>query len=81
MFDNETKIVQAVEVWIMGMERYFEVNNYSNMEKNELSIYHLNGRATIWWEHLKNMKDIGDMNIRWGKFKKFQKKIPIREKI
>ena len=55
------------------MEKYFELHNYSSMEKSTLSIYHLNGKSSIWWENLKNMKDIDAKKIKWDKFKKYFK--------
>ena len=38
-----------------------------------VSIFNLNGRASIWWEHLRKGKNIGDRNIVWKQFKKYFK--------
>jgi predicted ferric reductase len=47
VFDEETKIGQEIEAWILGMEKYFEVHDYSSIEKSILAIYHLSGISSI----------------------------------
>ena len=37
------------------------------------SIFNMNGRAFIWWEHLRKVKKINDRNIAWKQFKKYFK--------
>ena len=38
--------------------------------KSRVSIFHLNGRASIWWEHLRQVKNISERKITWKQFKK-----------
>lgn len=41
----------------------------------ERLISHLQRKASMWWDHLKQVKHIGKKNISWRRFKKyFQKK-------
>ena len=35
-----------------------------------VSIYHLQGKASIWWDQLVKLKDINEDKISWKKFKK-----------
>ena len=43
------------------------------MEARE-SIYHLQGKASIWWDQLVKLKDINEDKISWRKFKKYFQK-------
>ena len=48
-FDGEIKIGQEAEAWILGIKKYFQVQDYSGNMKARVSIFNLNGRASIWW--------------------------------
>jgi len=37
-------------------------------EKAKISIFKLNGRAAIWWEHVKQVKGIKEKRINYNKF-------------
>ena len=52
-FSGEVKSGQEVEAWLLGMEKYFQVQDYSGNMKARVAIFNPNGRASIWWEHLK----------------------------
>ena len=41
--------------------------------KGRVSIFNMNGRASVWWEHLKKVMTINDRNIAWKQFKKYFK--------
>ena len=41
--------------------------------KARVSIFNLNGRASIWWEHLRKLRRINDRKIVWKQFKKYFK--------
>ena len=55
------------------MKKYFQVQDYSGNMKARVSIFNMNGRASIWWENLKKVKNINDKNIVWKQFKKYFK--------
>ena len=38
--------------------------------KARVSIFNMNGRASIWWEHLKQVKRISERRLKWKQFKK-----------
>ena len=57
-FDGEIKTGQEVEAWILGIKKYFQVHDFSGNMKARVSIFNLNGRASIWWEHFKQVKRI-----------------------
>ena len=73
-FNGETEKGEEVESWISGMKKYFQIYNYSNQLKARMAIYNLTGKADIWWQDLKILKDIREKNIKWSTFKKYFKK-------
>ena len=52
-FDGEIKTGQEAEAWLLGIKKYFQVHNYSGNMKARVSIFNMNGRASIWWEHFR----------------------------
>jgi len=42
--------------------------------KAQTTIFNLNGKASIWWEDLRNVKGIREKELSWGKFEKYFKK-------
>ena len=41
--------------------------------KARVSIFNLNGRAPIWWEHFKQVKRISERRLKWKQFKNYFK--------
>ena len=41
--------------------------------KARVAIFNLNGRESIWWEHLRKVNKINDRKIMWKQFKKYFK--------
>ena len=72
-FNGEVKTGQEAEPWLLGMRKYFQVQEYSGNMKARVAIFNLYGRVSIWWEHLRKVKNINDINIVWNKFKKYFK--------
>ena len=64
-FNGEIKNGQEAEAWLLGMKKYFQVQYYSGNIKARVAIFNMNGRASIWWEHLRKVKKINDINIVW----------------
>jgi hypothetical protein len=42
--------------------------------KDQIDIFNLNGKASIWWEELRNVKGIHEKDLSWKQFKKHFKK-------
>ena len=51
-FNGEVKNGQDVEACLLGMRKYFQVQDYSGNMKARVAIYNFTGRASMWWEHL-----------------------------
>ena len=47
-FDGEAEEVD--EAWLINMNKYFQVYEYSGNHKARLAIYQLREKATLWWE-------------------------------
>jgi hypothetical protein len=74
-FDGEQKKDEEVETWILGMRKYFQLQNYSSHAEGRISIYQLKGKASIWWDQLVQVKCLKEKNVTSKEFKKhFEKK-------
>lgn len=62
-FDGEVKKVEDEKVWLLGIKRYFRIQNYSDNMNSRVAIFSLKGKADIWWEELMNVKDIKEEEL------------------
>ena len=65
-FDGEDE--EVVEASLIIMNKYFQVYRYTNNFKARLAIYQLREKATLWWEEVKNVCNLGDQDVTWGSF-------------
>jgi hypothetical protein len=56
------------------MRKYFQLHDYSSNAKAIISIFHLQGKTSMWWVQLKLVKHIDEKRISWREFKKYFKK-------
>jgi len=56
-FDGEMKKSQDVEAWLLGMNKFFRLHDYSENMKAKIATFCLKGKADIWWEDVKNVRD------------------------
>jgi hypothetical protein len=47
MFDGEHKKEEDVETWLLGMRKYFQLQNYSSHSEGRIAMYQLKGKASI----------------------------------
>ena len=73
-FDGESNTGEEAEAWMLGINKYFQIYNYSSNMKVRMAIYNLKGRANIWWQDLNISQGIKEKNLEWSKFKKLFKK-------
>jgi len=52
------KKLEDVEAWILRMKKLFELHNYTYNMKARVVIFSLRGKADIWWEDVKRVRDI-----------------------
>lgn len=78
-FDIKVKKVEEAEAWLLRMKKYFKVHDYSNNMKERVAIFNLKGKVDIWWEDLRNVKDISE-ELSWRRFVRyFREKYPSEE--
>jgi hypothetical protein len=62
-FDGEHKKYEDVETWLLGMRKYFQVQNYSFHAERRIVIYQLKGTTSIWWEKLVKVQHVKEKNV------------------
>jgi hypothetical protein len=62
-FNGEIDKGEEVESWLLGLKKYFRVPHYSKNLKAQITIFNLNGKASIWWEDLRNVKGIHEKDL------------------
>ena len=72
-FNGERNTGQEVEAWLLGMKKYFQIQNYSGNMKARASIFNLTRREYIWREHLRQVKKMNERNIVWKQFQNYFK--------
>ena len=76
-FNGDIKNGQEAKAWLLGMNKYFQVQDYYGNMKAKVAIFNLTGRASIWWEHFRQVKNINERNIVWKQFQNyFKQEVP-----
>jgi len=57
-----------VEAWLLQMNKIFRLHDYSENIKVGITTFSLKGKATIWWENMKNFKHICEEELTWSDF-------------
>jgi hypothetical protein len=48
------------------MRKYFWLHDYPSNVEEIIATYHIQGKASMWWDRLKNIKCIYEKRILWG---------------
>ena len=48
--------------------------------KERVTIFNLKGRASIWWEHFKQIRNISERKLKWKRFQKYFKQKYLSDK-
>jgi hypothetical protein len=65
---------EEAEAWLSGMQKYFQIYNYSSDLKAQMVIYNMTEKKDIWWQDIKRVKSIKERKITWKTFKRSFKK-------
>ena len=57
-FDGEFGTGEEDEAWLLDINNYFQIYNYSSNMKVRMAIYNLKGKASIWRNDLKLTKGL-----------------------
>jgi hypothetical protein len=70
-FDGEHKKEEDVETWLLGMRKYFQLQNYSSHAEGRIAMYQLKGKASMWWDQLVQVQHVREKDITWKEFKRY----------
>jgi hypothetical protein len=70
-FDGEQKKDDDAKTWFLGMRKYFQLHNYSSHVEGIISIYHIKGKASIWWDQFVKVQHIYEENVTRREFKRY----------
>ena len=73
-FDGEMNKSQDVEAWLLGVRKFFGLHDYLENMKARIALFSLKGKEDIWWEDVKNVKDIHEDDLTWHAFERLFKK-------
>jgi hypothetical protein len=73
-FDGEHKKEEDAETWLLGMKKYFQLQNYSTHAEGRIVMYHLKGKASMWWDQFVQVQHIREKDITWKDFKRYFEK-------
>jgi hypothetical protein len=62
-FNRDIEKGEEAEAWMIGLKNYFRVHDNSENLKDRIYIFNLNGKDSIWWEYLKNVKGIHENDL------------------
>jgi hypothetical protein len=64
-FDGEREREDDVEVWLLGIGKYFQLHNYLSNLEAKIATSHLHGKTVMWWDQLKQFEHINESEITW----------------
>jgi hypothetical protein len=73
-FDGEHKKKEDVETWLLGMKKYFQLQNYSAHAEGRISMYQLKGKASMWWDQFVQVQHIKEKEVTWKECKRYFEK-------
>jgi hypothetical protein len=69
--DGEINKGEKAEAWLLGLKKLFRVHDFSKNMKARVVTFKLNGKASVWWEDLKNVKGVREEDLSWEWFEKY----------
>jgi hypothetical protein len=51
-FNGEHKKEEDAKTWLLGIKKYFQLQNYSTHVEGRITMYQLKGKASMWWDQL-----------------------------
>ena len=62
------------EAWLLGMNNFFTLHDYSVNMKARIATFSLRVKAYIWWEDINNVKYIYEEELTWSEFERLFRK-------
>jgi len=79
-FFGEVKRSQDEEAWLPGMRKFFMLHDYLENMKARVANFSLKGKTNIWWEDVKNVRDIDEEDLTWSEFEQLFKEKYLSER-
>jgi hypothetical protein len=73
-FNGEHKKEEDAETWLLGMKKYFQLQNYSAHAEGRIAMYQLKGKASMWWDQFVQVQHIREKEVTWKEFKRYFEK-------
>jgi hypothetical protein len=73
-FNGEHKKEEDAETWLLGMRKYFQLQNYSAHAEGRIAMYLLKGKTSMWWDQFVQVKHIREKEVTWKEFKRYFEK-------
>jgi hypothetical protein len=73
-FDGEHKKEEDAETWLLGMNKYFQLHNYSACAEGRIVMYQMKGKASMWWDQFVQVQHIREKEVTWKEFKRYFEK-------
>jgi hypothetical protein len=70
-FDGENWKDEDAKTWLLNMRKYFQFHNYSSSAEGRIFIYHLKGKASMWWDQYVQVQCIDENKVTWKEFKRY----------
>jgi hypothetical protein len=74
MFDGEHKKEEDAKTWLLGMRKYFQLQNYFAHAEGRIVMYQLKGKASMWWDQFVQVHHIREKDVTWKEFKRYFEK-------
>ena len=62
-FDREHKKEEDAKTLLLGMKKYFQLQNYSAHEEGRIAMYQLKGKASMWWDQFVQVQHIKEKEV------------------
>jgi hypothetical protein len=72
--DGEHKKEEDAETWLLGMRKYFQLQNYSSHAEGRIVMYQLKGKESMWWDQFVQEQHISEKYTTWKEFKRYFEK-------
>jgi hypothetical protein len=68
-FNAENRKGDEVEASLLEMNKYFQLHDYPSRVETIIVTYHLQGKGAMWWDQLKQGKQLDEKKISWRWYK------------
>jgi hypothetical protein len=64
-FNGEHIKGEEVDAWLLEMKKYLQLHDYPFIVEKTIATYHLQGKATVWWDEINQAKHLDQKRVSW----------------